>query len=64
MRPCRTVLCLAALLLLVRGAASAQSDEVHTVRSYRTSHEAEIVAELVEFLRLPNVAADIPAMRR
>jgi acetylornithine deacetylase/succinyl-diaminopimelate desuccinylase-like protein len=59
-----SVLCFAALGLLARGEAYAQSDEVQAVRSYRTSHEAEIVEELVEFLSLPNIAADIPAMRR
>jgi hypothetical protein len=59
-----SVLCFAALGLLARGEAYAQSDEVQAVRSYRTSHEAEIVEELVEFLSLPNIAADIPAIRR
>jgi acetylornithine deacetylase/succinyl-diaminopimelate desuccinylase-like protein len=57
-------LCLAALALLVGGEAYAQSDEVRAVRSYRVSHEAEIIGELVGFLRLPNVASDGPAIRR
>jgi acetylornithine deacetylase/succinyl-diaminopimelate desuccinylase-like protein len=60
----RCVLYIVATAALVPGAAFAQSDEIRAVRSYRSSHEAEIVTELVEFLSLPNVAADIPAMRR
>lgn len=53
-----------AFVLLSSDCAFAQSQAIHAVRSYRTSHESEIVDELVEFLKLPNVAADIPAMRR
>lgn len=64
MRFFRLSLCLAALALLARGEAFAQSEAVHAVRSYRASHEAEIVGELVEFLALPNVASDILAIRR
>jgi acetylornithine deacetylase/succinyl-diaminopimelate desuccinylase-like protein len=60
----RSRLCLVALALLAPGEALAQSEAVHAVRSYRASHEAEIVEELVEFLTLPNVASDIPAIRR
>jgi acetylornithine deacetylase/succinyl-diaminopimelate desuccinylase-like protein len=57
-------LCSGALVLLINGYAFGQSQAIHAVRSYRTSHEAGIVDELVEFLKLPNVAADGPAMRR
>ncbi|UCC73770.1 MAG: M20/M25/M40 family metallo-hydrolase [Gemmatimonadota bacterium] len=64
MRFSRSSLCLVALALAVRGEAFAQSLEVHAVRSYRASHAAEIVEELVGFLSLPNVASDIPAIRR
>ena len=52
------------LLLLGAGAASAQSPAGRAVRDYRASHEAEIVTQLVDFLALPNVAADIPDMQR
>lgn len=58
------VLGFAALGFLASGEAYPQSEAVHGVRSYRTSHEIEIVKELVEFLSLPNNAADIPAIRR
>jgi acetylornithine deacetylase/succinyl-diaminopimelate desuccinylase-like protein len=63
-RRCKSALCFATLGLLVGCEAYAQSVAVHGVRSYRTAHEAEIVEELVEFLSLPNNAADIPAIRR
>ncbi len=53
-----------AVAVLLAGNAHGQSVQVHAVRSYRASHGAEIVAELVEFLRLPNVASDLPAVRR
>lgn len=43
---------------------AAQSGPIAAVREYRRDNEARIVAELVEFLSLPNVAADLPAMRR
>ncbi len=53
-----------AFVLLSNDRASAQSQPLGAVRSYWSTHESEIVDELVEFLKLPNVAADIPAMRR
>jgi acetylornithine deacetylase/succinyl-diaminopimelate desuccinylase-like protein len=34
------------------------------VREYRTAHETRIVAELVEFLSIPNIATDLPNIRR
>ncbi len=46
------------------GYARTQSDEILAVRDYRVEHEREIVGELIEFLSLPNVADDVPAMRR
>ncbi len=54
----------AAASLSAAGDSSAQSDLIREVRAYRSAHEVEIVRELVEFLKLPNVAADEPAMRR
>ncbi len=57
-------LMVAAAGLAVADGASAQSDLIREVRAYRSAHEVEIVGELVEFLKLPNVAADMPAMRR
>jgi acetylornithine deacetylase/succinyl-diaminopimelate desuccinylase-like protein len=59
-----SVFCFAALASLVGSEAYAQSIAVHAARSYRASHETEIVEELVEFLSLPNIASDIPAIRR
>lgn len=44
--------------------ASPQSRAIRAVRAYRSAQELEIVRELVGFLKLPNVAADLPAMRR
>lgn len=37
---------------------------VTTIRAYREANEAKIVNELVEFLSIPNVAADQPNIRR
>ncbi len=54
----------AAAALPAAGDASAQSDVIRAVGAYRSAHEVEIVRELVEFLKLPNVAADVSAMRR
>ena len=39
-------------------------DGVAAVREYREGHEAAIVAELRDLLRLPNVAHDLPNIRR
>jgi acetylornithine deacetylase/succinyl-diaminopimelate desuccinylase-like protein len=39
-----------------------QSAAIHAVREYRQAHEREIVAELVRFLELPNVADDVEAI--
>ena len=61
--PCLTVL-LIAFMLLAPGRAFPQSEAIQAVREYRKAHEHEIVKELVEWLSLPNVAADVPAMRR
>ena len=47
------------LVLLGQAKAFAQSEAVMAVRHYRVAQEAEIVSQLVEFLSLPNVAADI-----
>jgi acetylornithine deacetylase/succinyl-diaminopimelate desuccinylase-like protein len=63
-RRCSSAFCFTALGMLAGSEAYAQSEAVHGVRSYRTSHEVEIVEELVEFLSLPNNAADLPAIRR
>jgi len=61
----RLLLCwICAFVLLANDCAFAQSRAVRAVGSYWRSHESEIVDELVEFLKLPNVAADIPSMRR
>ncbi|MEW5983261.1 MAG: M20/M25/M40 family metallo-hydrolase [Acidobacteriota bacterium] len=34
------------------------------VRDYRTANEAKIVGELVDFLSIPNIASDLPNIRR
>ncbi len=64
MRRCIFALMASMLVVLAPATAFAQSDEIQSVRAYWSSHQAEIVGELVEFLSLPNNAADIPAMRR
>jgi acetylornithine deacetylase/succinyl-diaminopimelate desuccinylase-like protein len=47
-----------------QGDAAGQSAAIRAVREYRVAHEGEVVAELLALLRLPNVAADLPAIRR
>ncbi|NIR45974.1 MAG: M20/M25/M40 family metallo-hydrolase [Gemmatimonadetes bacterium] len=53
----RTPIVVTILALSLAGAeAHAQSDAIRAVRSYRQANEAAIVQELVDFLRIPNVA--------
>ncbi len=61
--PCLGAL-LAAALSMVAGQASAQSAAIQAVREHRAAREREIVGELVEVLRLPNVADDLDGQRR
>ncbi len=54
----------AAATLGLAGNGFAQSEAILAVREYRAQHEREIVGQLVDFLSLPNVASDVPAMYR
>lgn len=51
--------------LLIGGCGTlwAQSAELQAVREYREANERAIVGELIEFLRLPNVANDLDDIR-
>jgi acetylornithine deacetylase/succinyl-diaminopimelate desuccinylase-like protein len=64
MKPRRTS---AFLLTILAGFGSdralAQSDAIGSVRAYHWENQAAIVEELVGFLSLPNVAANVPDMR-
>ncbi|MDX1639223.1 MAG: hypothetical protein R3281_14755 [Balneolaceae bacterium] len=42
----------------------AQTDAVEAVRQYRNAHAAGIINEYRTFLRMPNVASDLPDIRR
>ena len=53
-----------ALVLFGHATAFGQSQAAMSVREYRKAHEAEIISQLVEFLSLRNVAADMSDMRR
>ena len=65
----RSVLLAAALILGPTLAAAtppqqtAGADIVASVRSYREANEHRILGELLEFLRIPNVARDLPNIR-
>ncbi len=59
----RAVACGVLGLAATAGAASAQ-DGLEAVRSYASDHRAEIVLELRELLSIPNVASDLPNIRR
>lgn len=50
--------------LTAAGPLRAQSDVVRKVRAYRMAHEGEIIREFVGLLSIPNVAADLPNIRR
>ncbi|MGD8698354.1 MAG: M20/M25/M40 family metallo-hydrolase [Gemmatimonadales bacterium] len=56
-------ICLVELMLAIPSQGNAQSNEILAVRDYRSAHEREIVGELVDFLRLPNVAANLDDIR-
>lgn len=60
----RKVIALALLVAASGEALSAQPDLRSSVQAWIASHEQQIVAELVELLSIPNVAADRPAIRR
>lgn len=42
---------------------SREADIVSSARSYREANEHRILGEFLEFLRIPNVAADLPNIR-
>jgi acetylornithine deacetylase/succinyl-diaminopimelate desuccinylase-like protein len=56
--------CLAALLLVGPTHLSGQSAANRAVRAYHQANQKAILDELVGFLRLPNVASDLEAIRR
>jgi len=58
------VAALAALVSAATGVSVNAQDPVQVVRDYVQRHRAEIVAELGEFLAIPNVAADSANIRR
>lgn len=53
----------AGLLLASLPGLAAPPDPVAAARAWRAAHEAAILAEFAEFLRLPNVADDLDDMR-
>lgn len=53
-----------ALALTLPVTALAQSEAIRKVRQYREANETEIMRQLVDWLSLPNVAADIPAIHK
>ena len=55
---------LATCLATMTPLTTAAQDHVEAARSYVESHRAEIVAELREFVAIPNVASDGPNIRR
>lgn len=64
MRRLTIALCALMLGTAVCGAEAGSSAAVEAARDYRHAHEAEILAGFAEFLRLPNVAADLADMQR
>ncbi|HKO54591.1 MAG TPA: hypothetical protein VJ276_01865, partial [Thermoanaerobaculia bacterium] len=48
----------AAFILLAALPLHAASDAARAARAWRTAHEQEIIGELVELLKIPNVASD------
>ncbi|MEX2499359.1 MAG: M20/M25/M40 family metallo-hydrolase [Wenzhouxiangellaceae bacterium] len=61
------VLAVTVLVVMTLGARGARADAggaVASAREFRQAHEAEILAGFADFLRLPNVAADLDDMQR
>ena len=54
----RRLLILGLLLAALSFAAASPADRAQQARAWRTQHEREILAEFVEFLRIPNLASD------
>lgn len=54
---------IAGLTLACPGQVIAQSEQIIAVREYRSTHERDIIEELVNFLSLPNVAANSDDIR-
>jgi len=54
----------APLLALAAAAQDAPAFRSEEVQRWRKSHEAEIISELADFVRLPNVASDKPNIER
>ncbi len=52
------------VLFLISGSVYAQSSTVEKVREYRQQHEAEILSEYLSFLKIPNVASDLPNIKK
>jgi len=51
-------------MLFITGTAFGQSAAVEAVRDYRQQHEVDILREYLSFLEMPNVASDLPNIRR
>lgn len=60
----RKAVLLSILTLLLNGFALAQTAAVDAVREYRKQHEAEILLNYKSLLEIPNVASDLPNIRR
>ena len=52
------------LCLICSGAAFAQPSAVEAARAYRKANEVKLLSNFVEFLSLPNIATDTPAVYR
>ena len=51
-------------LFFISGSVYAQSQTVEKVREYRQQHEVEILSEYLSFLKIPNVASDLPNIKK
>lgn len=60
----KKALALCFLILLTSGTLFAQSQAVKAVREYRQEHEAALLQEYRSFLEIPNVASNLPNIRR
>ena len=59
-----TKLALLTLLLLTYPTVAQTSPAAKAARQYRQQHEHEIMAEYTRLLAIPNVASDLPNIRR
>lgn len=58
------LICLSCFFIIYPNVLQAQSPAVQAVRDFRSQNEVSILNDYLSFLRIPNVASDLPNIRR